>query len=80
MGEESNLIKHYVVSFNKKGFFNTKGNLIFLLQQGGAGHLGSPEQGKRAKIFLGKGLFGAQNRATKTRCEGVFRCRGTLKQ
>ena len=48
--------------------------------QGGAGHLGSPEQGKRAKIFFEKGLFRAQNRATKTRCEGVFRCRGTLLQ
>ncbi len=41
-------------------------------------HPGSPEQGKRAEIFFEKGPFQAQNRATKTRCEGVFRCRGTL--
>ena len=46
--------------------------------QGGAGHLGSPEQGKRAKIFFEQGVLRAQNRATKTRLEGVFRCRGTL--
>ncbi len=47
-------------------------------KQGGAGHLGSPEQGKRAKILFPKGLIQAQNRATKTKREGVFRCRGAL--
>ena len=51
---------------------------IFWEFQGGAGYLGSPEQGKRAKMFFAKGLFRVQNRVTKTRCEGVFRCRGTL--
>ncbi len=34
--------------------------------------MGSPEQGKRAKIFFEKGLFQAENRATKAKCEGFF--------
>ncbi len=40
--------------------------------QGGAGHSRSPEQGKRAKIFLEKGLFRAQNRAKKPDVKEFF--------
>ncbi len=50
---------------------HTPGSHIIVIQ-GGAGHLASPEQGKRAKIFFEKGLFQAQNRATKPDVKEFF--------
>ncbi len=39
---------------------------------------GVSRTGKKGQNIFRKGLFRGQNRATRTRCEAIFQCRGTL--